>query len=187
MTQQYNSHDVDWAAAEEKLVREATTAFREIAVEYRDDELYGVCFECDLVYTAVQAHANTNEGLREYAKRFDTSPDVSIDEQIELARWDVGGWHYFPIFETPDFADIAEAFRQLVQKVGGHEAEMMMKDDMMEMACRAVVRLERAGVFDSLRRTPEFRVLCIYREPAIEPDEVSTQRLNRVRESLGSA
>ena len=64
---------------------------------------------------------------------------------------------------------------------------MLMKGDLLDMACRVIVRLERAGVFDALRRTSDFRVICIYREPAMESDEETAQRLSRVRKSLASS
>src|SRR5262245_43977095 len=188
MTQQYDSHAVDWTTVEQSLVQEFTTGFREIAIEYPDAEFYCLCFECDLVYTGVQAHANTNEDLRKSAKKYlqksGKSGAVTIEQQMEQLRWDVGSWGYFQLLTTPDVAEIAAAFQQLVQKVDGYKAEMLMKGDLLDMACRSIVRLEQAGVFEALRRTPDFRVMCIYREPAIESDEETAQRLSRIRKSM---
>ena len=42
---------VDWAAAEELLVREGVARFPEIAAKHPDEEFYGVFFDCDVVYT----------------------------------------------------------------------------------------------------------------------------------------
>jgi hypothetical protein len=195
MKKQPHTPDVDWVAAEEKLVADATKQFPKIAKALARDEpgtdIYGLCFEGDLVYTAVQAHANTEAKLREYAEQAQrpmppfragpTFPGRTTEEVMEEWRWDAGGWKYVPLYPGPPLKGIAAAFKRLADAVGYNKAEMAMKDDLMTMACRAVIRLERAGVFDVLPRTPRFRVNCIYRERAIESDEESERRLRRVR------
>ena len=113
--------------------------------------------------------------------------NVTIEQQMEKRRWDFGSWDYFQLLTTPDVAEIAAAFQQLAEKIDGSNAEMLMKGDLLDMACRVIVRLERAGAFDALRRTPDFRVICIYREPTMESDEETAQRLSRVRNSLTSS
>jgi hypothetical protein len=189
---------VDWEAAEEKLLADATKHLPKIAKAFAKNspgaQLYGLCFEGDLVYTAVQAHANTEAGLREYAERAQrpnppikprpSFPDWTVEQVMEHWRWDVGGWKHMPFYSTPEFSDIAAAYQRLADDIGSGEAEIAMKDDLMTMACRAIVRLERAGVFDPIPQTPEFRVLCIYRERAIESDEESARRLKRIRRSF---
>src|SRR5262245_47988788 len=190
--------DVDWAAAEERLVRDASKHFPKIAKDFvkrePGEKLYGLCFEGDLVYTAVQVVANTEAGLREYAERAQRPnppfrvgpmfPDWTVEQVMEHWRWDHGGWKYMPLYPGPDFKEINRAFERLAEAIGDHNPEMAMKDDMMTMACRAVVRLERAGVFDVLPRTPKFRVMCLYRERAIDSDEEGERRLRRIRRSF---
>ena len=182
--------DVDWAAAEELLVRVAAVRFPEIAAQYPAEEFYGVFFDCDVVYTSVQGHMNTNALLRWTAEaslrsrpktKAQLSPGRSVEEVMEELRWDGGGWKHFGIFDTPSFDQIAAEYHALVAERGGLEAERILKEDFMQMACRAVVRLERSGVFDCLRRTPDFRVLCVYIQETIDDGD---RRLKDVRRSF---
>lgn len=182
---------VDWQAAEELLVREGMAQFPEIAARHRDQEFYGVFFDCDIVYTCVQAHMNTNAMLREYAQRCKNDDVIreepvysglSVDQLMEQLRWDAGGWGYFPIFDGPDFDEVAAAREQLCETVGYSEGDLRpLREDFMVMACRAVIRLERSGAFDLFRQTPDFRVLCVYIQ---ESNEEGEERLQRVRESF---
>lgn len=172
---------VDWAAAEEMLVSEARLRFPEIAALYPNEEFYGVFFDCDVVYTCVQAHLNTNALLHEEALKCQNPnnsygspmyPNLSIEEVIEELRWDAGGWEHFGVFPGPNFEDIAEAYDRLQD-----DSELM--EPFMLMACRAVIRMERDGVFEPLRRTPDFRVMCVYVNETIEEGE---RRLEHVRQ-----
>jgi Domain of unknown function (DUF4303) len=179
--------EVDWFAAEELLLKEASIRFPEIAAKYPDEEFYGVFFDCDVVNTCVQAHMNTNALLRQYAMECQQSkwstvlglghplyPGLSIDEIMEELRWDGGGWKHFGVFAGPKFEEIADAYDRL-------QSEIALREDFMIMACRAVVRMERSGVFECIRRTQDFRVFCVY---VNEPVEEAERRLKRVRRML---
>jgi hypothetical protein len=183
--------EVDWQAAEELLVRESVARFPEIAAKYAEEEFYGVFFDCDIVHTCAQAHMNTNVKLREYAQRCKDDDltreqplylGLSVDELMEQMRWDAGGWGYFSIFAGPDFDEVAAAYKQMRETVGGSEGNLRpLREAFMLMACKAVIRIERAGAFEPFRQTPDFRVLCVYIQESVEEGE---ERLHRVRESF---
>lgn len=183
--------NVDWQAAEESLVREGLTQFPRIAARYPDEEFYGVFFDCDIVYTCAQAHMNTNCRLRDYALRcknddltreMQVFSGITVDELMEASRWDGGGWGYFSIFPGPDFPEVAAARDEIYQTVGRTEGQLRpLRDAFLLVACRAVIRLEHSGVFNLFRRTPDFRVLCVYIQETVEEGE---ERLRRVRESF---
>lgn len=183
--------EVDWQAAEELLVREGLAQFPQIAANYPHEEFYGVFFDCDIVYTCAQAHMNTNAKLREYAQRCkddDLHRDqpiysrMSVEEVMEESRWDGGGWGYFSIFPGPNFDEVAIAYREMSETIGGSEGELRpLREAFMLMVCRAVIRIEKGGAFNLFRRTPNFRVLCVYIQESVEEGE---DRLQRVRKSF---
>jgi hypothetical protein len=133
---------------------------------------------------------NTNSLLRQHAERCkegDLARDqplysgFTIDELMEECRWDGGSWGYFPMFCGPDFEEVAAAYREIRASVGGSERDLVpLREEFMLMACRAVIRIERSGVFGLFRQTPDFRVLCVYIQETVEEGEL---RLQRVRSS----
>jgi hypothetical protein len=165
------------------LFREGCTRFPQIATQHPDEEFYGVFFDCDVVYTGVLAHLNTNALLRQTAMECQSRkrrpagplyPGLSTEQVMEELRWDGGSWGHFEVFHGPNFKEIAEAYDRL-------QDESALKENFMRMACRAVVRMERSGVFDCLRRTSNFRVLCVYVRETVEDGD---RRLNRVRRTV---
>jgi hypothetical protein len=183
--------ELDWEAAEELLVSYGLAQFPQIAAKHSDEEFYGVFFDCDIVYTCAQAHMNTNAKLREYAQRCKNDDlareqplysGMSVDELMEQYRWDGGGWGYFSIFPGPHFDQVAAAYKHMFEAGRGSERDLLpLREAFMLMACKAVVRIERSGAFDDFRRTPDFRIVCVYMQESVEEGE---ERLQRVRESF---
>ncbi len=119
--------NVDWAAAEEMLVREARICFPAIAARHPDEEFYGVFFDCDVVNTGVLGHMNTNALLRQYAEECQCPhqapnaslfPGLTTEEVMEVLRWDGGSWKHFGVFAGPEFKEIAAARRGIVRHLG---------------------------------------------------------------------
>lgn len=183
--------DVDWRAAEELLFSYCLAQFPEIAAKHPDEEFYGVFFDCDVVYTCAQVHMNTNALLRTHAERCmseDRQRDLplyagmTLEEVMEESRWDGGSWGYFPMLAGPEFKDVAAAYQELLKTCEGSEGDLLpLREEFMLMACRAVVRIEKSGVFDLFQKSSDFRVICVYIQENLEEGE---ERLRRIRSSF---
>ena len=177
---------VDWQAIEESIFANGMEEFPQIAADHPNRKIYCVFFDCDLVYTCVQAHMNTEEGLREYATdAMSRNPEIYLEHTIESLmeefRWDGGGFRMFRISEGPDLTELGEAYEQLYDEIE-IEACAQLQEPFMEACCRAVIRLDRAGAFREFQQRCDFRILVTYIN---EPVDAGEERMQRVLNQIG--
>ncbi len=118
-------------------------------------------------------------GMKVYEDESEMAPEK---REIEL-RWSLGDWKYQG-FNSDAFDSGWRSFEGAVHKCCVDEEEdeetfmTPTQDHFMRMACRVLIRLESAGVFNTLNRTHDFETFVADHD---EWDEESWRRLNSVR------
>lgn len=181
-----DADSVDWQRVEEILVLLVTEYVRDFATHHSEERFYGLAFDCNADYCEVFICLNTEEDLSRQAtackKR---SPDLygtMTDQQLEdHLRWALGDWKY-QAWTTDGFNDawepIETALMSAMQDEEDVDVEEQFADSFMQMACRAMVRLESSGSFDALQCTKDFATFVADHD---ELDEDSWKRLEAVR------
>jgi hypothetical protein len=162
--------EINWPKMEDTVVASAITCLRDFGQQHRDEVFYGFFLDCDAYYFQILGHLNTEDLLRKQATEYhrkhgrDLYQGWSTERLIEHLRWDGGDWGYFEVFE-PCRCDggykrqIESMTDQFTNEGKGNDSTVY--DRFLEMACRVAVRLEREAGFAALRRTSDFRVVCV--------------------------
>ena len=118
-------------------------------------------------------------GMKIYKDESKTLPE----EREKELRWELGAWKYQG-FNSDSFDSGWSSFERVVHErcLGEEEnKETFMtptQDRFMRIACRVLIRLELAGVFNTLNRTDDFETFVADHD---ESDDESWHRLNSVR------
>jgi hypothetical protein len=187
---------IAWDSLERTLLRLTKAELRRFATKHRQEAFYGFAFDCNSAYGEVGLCANTNALLK--AQRAACDPNAAIwaaiDKKLGLgggspaksqrrSRWELGDWDYHG-FNSKEFDRNWRQFQSMVTDRCMDEAEddrtfmTPTQTRFMEAACRVLVRLERDGAFDVLRRTANFSTLAMDHD---EPESAARARLRWVR------
>ena len=198
--------NVDWKSIEDAVVQLATANIAEFAAAHTDETFYGFAFDCNADYGRAMPCLNTPEfhevaidnkhlspeTLAGYEESYgDSKPAAKPrEERAKRIRWSLGDWKYqdfsnrafedgWAPFEqqfieatTPDLDDFEDddAFDKYIETV---------KEEFLRTVCRALIQLERAGAFNCINRTDDFRT-CVIDHDESEGD--GWQRLQSVRQ-----
>ena len=177
---------INWRKAETTLFELASDDLRAFAAAHPDEIFYGFFLDCNSFYGDVLLHLNTATLLHQRVKESKKNhPDlykgIAVAQLEKERRWDAGSWGYFEI-NRPDswregWAPTAAAINQLPDADKGKEFE----ERFMEMACRVLIRLESANLFDLFQQTDDFAIHCADHDERIDQ---AAKRLDAVRKKL---
>jgi hypothetical protein len=192
---------IDWVSLEQTLFRLTEVDLREFARKHARETFYGFAFDCNSEYGEVGLCLNTTGLLK--VQRAAPNPNAaffaSLDKKLGFkaspaatsrkTRWDLGDWHYQG-FNSKAFDRGWRRFQTAVIKRCTVEEEdegtfmTPSQSRFMEAACRILIRLERGGSFDVLKRTANFGTLAMDHE---ESASEARARLRRIRRATGGA
>ena len=109
----------------------------------------------------------------------------SVDEVEQELKWNCGDFRYsfvnsddeFDRFWRPVCLTLNSLSMQLYENAGT-KVSSQFQELWAETACRVALDLEASDVLNLLKRTPDFRVICVDHDETIED---SFSRLERVR------
>lgn len=168
---------VDWQALENALAQSIHLQVGAFSAAHPDERFYGFAIDCNADYANVLFCLNTDESLeataRDYANE-DTPAEVAR-QKAEMA-WALGDWKYQGFnLDSRSWADEVPMLDDFAELPNSQDTEAFL-----QTCCRALIRAEKDGAFDGLRRTTEFRVACIdHDEDVVDGD----RRLDQVRAS----
>jgi hypothetical protein len=169
--------DLNWDGLEEALASSIESQIAQLVEAHPREAFYGFALDCNAAYADVLFCLNTPESLeatvREYAERHKAE---DIERERGALKWGLGDWRYHAFnlesvswnTEVPVLGDICELSNP-------EDAEKFLLT-----CCRALIRAEKAGAFQGLRKTPDFRVACIDHDEDLASGD---KRLESVRES----
>jgi Domain of unknown function (DUF4303) len=190
---------INWDSLERTLFRLTKMNLREFAKNHAGETFYGFAFDCNSEYGEVGLCANTNRLLNVQRAAPDPNAEfwASLDKKLGLggssaagrrkSRWELGDWHYQG-FNSKAFERGWRQFQTAVIKrcmVEEEDEETFMtptQSRFMEAACRVLIRLERDGSFDVLKRTANFATLAMDHD---ESESDARARLRRIRRTAG--
>ena len=170
----------DWTTFEIALAALLEEEVRGFATQHPDEQFYAIALDCNAQYGDILICANTPEALDAIAQRFAASEAGGMDDARELMRWGVADWKYAGFnLHAPQWQKRYKAILPIGDEL--HQPEDI--EAFLETVCRSLIRVERAGVFESLSRTPDFRIACMdHDEDMVQGDE----RLERLRSAMES-
>jgi hypothetical protein len=133
-------------------------------------------------YTKAKCSIEKVLGFKVYEDDSDTTPE---EREKELRR-SLGDWKYQG-FNSDTFDSGWRSFERAVHESCVDEQEdeetfmTPSQERFMRMACRVLVRLESAGVLNTLNRTDDFKTFVADHD---ESDEKSWRRLDMVRNEI---
>ena|SRR5258706_3072149 len=187
---------IQWNSLERALLRLTRAELRRFGKKHLQETFYGFAFDCNSEYGEVGLCANTNALLK--AQRAAPDPNAAVWAAIDrklglgggspakprrMSRWELANWDY-QAFNSKEFDRNWRRFQSIVTDRCMDEEEdegtftTPTQNRFMEAACRVLVRLERDGAFDVLRRTANFSTLAMDHD---EPESKARARLRRVR------
>jgi hypothetical protein len=169
--------EVDWSALEDALTTAIATQVGNFAEAHGDETYYGFALDCHAYYANVLFCLNTPESLEKSVKHYakDGSPE-EIARQTEDLLWGLGDWKYQGFnLDSPDWPDAVPMLEDFAELPSDEDTE-----EFLCVCCRALLRAEKNGAFDRLRKTPDFRVACIDHDEDVHGGD---RRLDRIRAS----
>ena len=187
---------INWGSLERTLLQLTEADLRRFAKRHAHETFYGFAFDCNSEYGEVGLCLNTKELLK--AQREAPDPNAaffaSLDRKLGLdsdsgamatrvSRWDLGDWGY-QACNSRTFDRGLRRFQAIVTErcmLEDEDQRTFMKPTQtrfMKAACRVLLRLERRGAFDVLRRTGNFSTLARDHD---EAESIARWRLRRQR------
>lgn len=196
---------IDWSKLEDCLYSLCVKEIGKFAQAHGEDTFYGFALDCNSDYGEVFLCLNTSEDLHQRAIHYSTAPESPgweaigrknaerlgipykpaprkpVEENEERLRWSLGDWKYHG-FNSNKWHTEWEPFQEAVSDAcmdeEGDSYSSPIHKQFMRAACRVLIRLESAGVFEVLRRTDDFKTWVADHD---ESDEDSWERLAAVR------
>lgn len=151
--------DFGWRRAEAGIAELLARDLESFARVHREEEFYAVGLDCNSEYGDMLLSANTPLALRKSAESYAQSGSDSeiADEEAEL-RWEFADWAYhgFNYQESGGYGE----YKALLPNADCFE-HPDDREMFMEIATRALLSLEKRGVLGLLRRTSDFRLICV--------------------------
>lgn len=176
---------IDWGAFENRLFELSKVEIAAFAQAHADETFYGFGFDCNADYGQVFLCLNTQDDLRataesskeRYPNRYKTK---SVEEIENRLRWNMEDWKYQD-FASESFGDGWNEFEDLIidNAFADDDPDRELQAHFLSSVCRVATRLQKENVFQSLNRTPDFRVFVADHD---EPEETSWNRLKTVME-----
>ncbi len=167
--------DLDWRELEDALASAITAQMSDFSDAHSGEEFYAFALDCNAYYANVLFCLNTPESLEGSARSYANQNDNdSLAKEREALRWGLGDWRYqgfnLESRHWPEQVPMLDDF-----------AELPHPDDteqFLVICCRALLRAQRSGAFEALRKTVDFAVACIDHDEDFTSGEA---RLERVR------
>jgi hypothetical protein len=197
---------IDWVKLEDRLYSLCVEEIERFAQAHADETFYGFALDCNSDYGEVFLCLNTPEDLHQRAVHYSTAPlspgweEIgrrmaerfgipyeppplkSVEENEDRLRWSLGDWKYHA-FNSDQWHTEWEPFQEAVTDASMDEddddsSSSELQTQFMRAACRVLLRLESAGVFEALQRTDDFKTWVADHD---ESHEDSWERLASVR------
>lgn len=164
---------LDWIKLESKLASLAGRELRTFASAHQGETFYGLGFDCNSEQGQVLLCLNTRDGQLEAAQASMTRyPQLYVDESLEDVRakieWGFGDWKYqgFNVGSAAweegwSFAEeeVSNAVSTIAMARKFEELSAL-RSKFLDMASRALLRVQRSDSVKTLRMESGFRVLC---------------------------
>lgn len=187
---------IDWPLLKRTLARLTMADLAAFARKHALERFYGFAFDCNSEYGEIGLCANTKQLLKVQRERPDPNAaywallnkKLGFREELPTkkrrqSRWELGDWDY-QWFNSKMFDREWRPFQSAVIKLCMDEEEdnrtfmTPTQTCFMEAVCEVLVRLERNGAFDVLRRTADFSTLAMDHD---ESESRARARLQRIR------
>jgi len=181
-----------WTAIRAFLTASSEAKLREFASQHGDEVFYCLCVYFDGHYGNFFLYLNDPDQARTHAARMkEKRPNAygtkSVDEVEQELKWNCGDFRYsfvnsddeFDRFWRPVCLTLNSLSMQLYENAGT-KVSSQFQELWAETACRVALDLEASDVLNLLKRTPDFRVICVDHDETIAD---SFSRLERVRQS----
>lgn len=178
-----------WHSLRSLMTAYSEHKLREFAAAHASETFYCLCVYFDSIYGDYFLYLNDPDSARQLAvhcKEVFTTlyGERSIEDVESEVKWNCGDFRYG--FVNLDdlwksiWRPIQHLFESLNPAVGRQgEAELLLfGEKFADTACLVALDLERSPVLDLLRRTSDFRVICVDHDETFADSEA---RLNRVR------
>ena len=169
---------VNFEALEECAFQGTLRDLKNFAEEHQGEEFYGAIFWCESVeiFTYMPTEELLrSEGTQIHQCNYEHLAGKSVDELMEEGRWNATQYMASDHIAWDDYE------LQIRQVTEDDEQSEGFADRYLELLCRVGLRIERSGVLDAFRRTPDFRIVCISSDHDFATCE---QTLARVQESF---
>ena len=187
------SEQLCWTALRSFLTHFSEQKLREFAADHQNETFYCLCVYFDGCYGDFYLYLNVPDQARKTAKQSkehypDLYKDKTIEEIEEEAKWNCGDFLYDFVNSDESWKNYWRPISRLFEKLG---EELYSDDDsgelgirwgeaLAETACHVALDLESSDVLGLLRRTDDFRVICVDHDETFED---SCKRLERVRQT----
>jgi hypothetical protein len=182
-----------WAALRSFLTVLSEQKLREFAEQHQDETFYCLCVYFDGHYGDFFLYLNVPEQARKTAVHLKESfPNLhgqqTVEQVLDEFKWNCGDFLYEYVNVDANWnrcwRPIAQLFEQLTMQLYGDgsnpQPSRQWGERWAETACLVALDLECSEVLKLLKKTPDFRVICVDHDETIED---SFSRLERVRQS----
>lgn len=183
---------LDWDAIEETLFTLSRDHLQEFLKTHRDETFYGFCIDCNSTYGGVCLAMNTPELLTQEAQRCIQDHRAYVGKKLQEVedelRWEVSAWGYYDVSKTETWDRDWKPIYEMISKLTSEQPDSAYDDGtdieeaFMQMACRVLLKLETDEPFESMRKSTDFRAICLDHDEELW---VGEGRLEFVRQSLG--
>lgn len=186
------SEQLCWTAIRAFLTASSEDKLREFATQHEDETFYCLCVYFDGYYGEFFLYLNVPDQARKTATQIkEAFPDIygtkSVEEVEQEVKWNCGDFRYCFINSDATFA----RFWRPVGMTLNALCTQLYEEAGMEVSCRfgelwgetvglVALDLEGSEVLNLLKKTPDFRVICVDHDEVLEG---SVSRLARVRQS----
>jgi hypothetical protein len=182
-----------WTAIRAFLTGFSESKLREFAAAHSDEKFYCLCVYFDGCYGDFFLYLNVPEKARETAIHLKEScPEaygsLAVKEIEARIKWNCGDfkYEYFNLDETwgrywgPIKSSFSALTMQLYEQSPESDEHLKWGEAFGQTACLVALDLERGKALKLLRKTKDFRVICVEHD---ETMEASNARLERLRKS----
>jgi hypothetical protein len=181
----------DWNSIEETVFTLSQDHLKEFFKGHQAETFYGFCIDCNSTYGGLCLAMNSLEALSREAEKCCRDhwfyAGKTLQQAEEELRWEIGAWSYFDLTNTETWHRAWQPIYDMISALTSEQPESVYDDGtdieevFMQMACRVLLRLDDAGLFQSIRKSADFRLLCLDHDEELWIGEA---RLEHVRHSV---
>lgn len=182
-----------WKTLRSMMTGYGEHTLREFAAAHPDEVFYCLCVYFDSTYGDFFLYLNDPPQARKTATRLkETYPSLyghkTVEEVEASVKWNCGDFRYSFYNDDRDrlwnaiWRPIGRTYERLNSELfdGDQRAALRWGERFAETTCLVALDLERSEALAGLKRTPDFRVICVDHDETMAESDV---RLDRVRET----
>lgn len=176
-----------WASIRALLTASSEAKLEEFASKHKKESFYCLCVYFDRCYGDFFLYLNVPEEARKTAERSKKLyPDMykkkSVEQIEKQSKWNCGDFKYRLFGEEDEgfarfWEPVKAAYEWLVEQMS-EQMSVNFQELGISAACLTALDLEGSDVLKLIKKTPDFRVICVDHDETIEE---SSARLKRIR------